>query len=215
MSGVQWTHLMCASNTYSTVCYWLLRKSADGHMYESMRVAVVPDSRSVAGHCSGFGRLSFTPEIPKGREHKVHEGSGKTAEDRLYFWVGPRRTQSSMWNLATAGSRRENSPAQVVMGPTPEEWKLQRRIFFFSRHLKEHNGLNIASVVFGKQLAQKWKRILLPFIESRANLIIFRCWETGSWTRNSRQCSPCQDPKFSPVPYHHFNASTACLCLSC
>lgn len=60
-----------------THCYWLLQGSTDGNTYESMRVAVVPDSRSVAalaGHCSGFSRLSFTPEIPKGGKKKVHEG---------------------------------------------------------------------------------------------------------------------------------------------
>lgn len=55
----------------------------------SMRVIVVPDSRSVtalAGHCSGFSRLSFTPETPKGGKKYV-KNKKKTTENQSYFFA--------------------------------------------------------------------------------------------------------------------------------
>lgn len=76
-------HVGSAVNTSNVHIHnWLLLGRTDGSVCESARVAVVPDSRSVAvlvvGHCSGFSRRSGTPLIPKGRKIKCMKDQVKT-----------------------------------------------------------------------------------------------------------------------------------------
>lgn len=72
-------------HVHFTHCYWVLLGRTDVNLCESARVAVVPDSRSVAvlvaDHCSGCSWRSFTPAIPKGRKVKCMKDQEKTSED--------------------------------------------------------------------------------------------------------------------------------------
>lgn len=127
-------------HVHDTRRYWSLLGRKDGiHVWKRacgcctwQQAACSLGSRSLFGVPSAQ-RHTWNPQ--KAEKQRARRIRGGKLERISYFTAGPQRPQASMWNSATAGSCRDNNPAQAATGRAPERWSRRGRFSF--EHLPE------------------------------------------------------------------------------